>query len=55
MATATPKPKRRAVSKARLYKEIESALEAHNVGADVSVSVLLDKIKDDIVTEALKN
>ena len=49
--------KRRAVSKARLYKEIlASTVEHFNTEQTETLTVadLLDAIKDDIVDEALK-
>lgn len=52
---ATP-TKRRAVSKARLYKEIVASVENHfgPIGTnDPTVNELLDAIKDDIVNEAI--
>jgi len=49
-----PATKRRSVSKARLYKELQATLEAKNIGDGDSVEVLMNAIKDDIITEALK-
>ena len=49
---ATPR-KRRAVSKARLYKELESAVNTHNIPTDSPIELLMNAIKDDIVDEAL--
>ena len=47
--------KRRAVSKARLYKEIVASTEFHfeSLSAKPTVDELLDAIKDDIVNEAI--
>lgn len=47
--------KRRAVSKARLYKEILASAKTHFDYPDAgpTVAELLDAIKDDIVTEAI--
>ena len=46
--------KRRAVSKARLYKEIVAATAVHfGENSGPTVEELLDAIKDDIVTEAI--
>ncbi len=46
--------KRRAVSKARLYKEIVASAKEHfGENAGPSVEELLDAIKDDIVNEAI--
>ena len=47
--------KRRAVSKARLYKEILASAQEHfdYPAGEPTVSELLDAIKDDIVTEAI--
>ncbi len=52
----TDKPtKRRAVSKARLYKEIVASTKAHFAdNSGPTVDELLDAIKDDIVNEAIK-
>ncbi len=52
MTDKTP-TKRRSVSKARLYKELEATLEAHDIGPDAPVGKLMDTLKDDIVSEAL--
>jgi ssDNA-specific exonuclease RecJ len=46
--------KRRSVSKARLYKELEAAVETHQMTTGQTIKELMDAIKDDIVTEALK-
>ena len=47
--------KRRAVSKARLYKEIVAAMTTHfdGPGSGATVDELLDALKDDIVQEAI--
>ena len=54
MTDKTKPIKRRSVSKARLYKELEAAVEAHGLTDTSPIGDLLDAIKDDIVTEALK-
>ena len=48
--------KRRAVSKARLYKEIVAAVETHfdGLNSGATVDELLDALKEDIVNEAIK-
>ncbi len=45
--------KRRAVSKARLYVEIQNAVVGHALTESATVEELLNELKDDIVTEAL--
>lgn len=52
----TPKApiKRRSVSKARLYKELEASTKEHGLVPESTIGELMDAIKDDIVTEALK-
>ena len=47
--------KRRSVSKARLFKEINASVKAHNLNDGDDIATLLDAIKNDIVEEALKN
>jgi hypothetical protein len=54
MTTEKKAVKRRSVSKARLYKELEAAVETHNLGLGATITELMEAIKDDIVTEALK-
>ena len=54
-ATSKKPTKRRAVSKARLYKEIVASAKEHFAETtSPTVSELLDAIKDDIVNEAIK-
>ena len=53
MSNTKTTPKKRSVSKARLYKELEATIEAKNIGLDAPVGTLMESIKDDIVTEAL--
>ena len=53
----TDKPtKRRSVSKARLYKEVLASAQDHfdYPAGEPTVAELLDAIKDDIVTAAIK-
>ena len=54
MTTEKKATKRRSVSKARLYKELEAAIGAHGLDETATVHELMEAIKNDIVTEALK-
>ena len=53
MGNEKTEPKRRSVSKARLYKEIKASVTVHGLGTDDLITSLLDAIKEDIVDEAL--
>ncbi len=52
--TDTKPTKRRAVSKARLYKEIQNAVVEHALTESGTVEELLNELKNDIVEEALR-
>ncbi len=52
--TDKPKTKRRSVSKARLYKELEAFCSEHGVAHDQPISVVLDELKEAIVADAIK-
>ncbi len=53
----TPEPtpkKRRSVSKARLYTELQAEMSAREIGPDQSIAKLLDALRDAIVEEAVR-
>lgn len=46
--------KRRSVSKARLFKELNATINGYGLKETDTIETLMEAIKDDIVTEALK-
>ncbi len=52
MTDKTP-TKRRSVSKARLYKELEATINTHALEYEDNIGKLMETLKDEIVSEAL--